>query len=128
MESNSTPNRSRKRARIVYFSEEELNQIAQRMRSQGLKNFSKFARQTLTSGVIVTSTKSAGAERISREIAAIGNNINQIARKANTENIATYEQVLAAIDLLDEVRKLVQSELGSARGRGENPSDKSNTA
>ena len=123
MDSSSTPSRRRKFRRDVYFSHDELSQIAQRMRTHGQTNFSRFARELLCSGIITTTVTASMAGRIDRHLSAIGNNVNQIARQANTDHVATFEMVSETLALLTEVRSLVRRELGEGSGGSQDQGD-----
>lgn len=126
MSAESEPRRRRKRGRLVYFSDEEMDLIAQRMRKAGLTNFSEFARELLTTGTINvtksdTKSESNRDELLSdllREVNAIGVNLNQIARKVNTDSIINEARFDQLLELNSEVRALIKDELGNQNGRG----------
>ncbi|WP_407640837.1 plasmid mobilization relaxosome protein MobC [Arcanobacterium ihumii] len=58
------------------------------------RNFSKFAREILTTGIVTVSNSASIADEISRQLGPIGNNINQIARKANTDNLLHSKRLM----------------------------------
>ncbi|MFC5369834.1 MobC family plasmid mobilization relaxosome protein [Arcanobacterium bovis] len=97
------------------LSPADWDMIARRMRAKGQKNFSKFARELLTTGVISVSYQRTLSDSLERHLSAIGNNINQIARQANTNNMATHEMVNEAYALLTEIHRAV-SNLGDNNG------------
>ncbi|MFY9263342.1 MAG: MobC family plasmid mobilization relaxosome protein [Arcanobacterium sp.] len=123
MGTSSTPGQRRKYSRTIRFSGEELSLIAQRMRLVGQTNFSKFARASLLGKPISVSHRVPVPRSLINELSAIGNNINQIARLANTDHVATFEMVAEAVALLKEVRTVIENELGRAHGSSENGED-----
>ncbi|MFT3944354.1 MAG: MobC family plasmid mobilization relaxosome protein [Ancrocorticia sp.] len=123
MEQRPVPNRRRKIRREINFSEEEMVLIARRMRATGQTNFSTFARELLTQAPLTISYRPAIADEINRQLGPIGNNINQLAKKANTDNVATFEQIMAVQRMLSEVRAIVARELGSDHGSSEDRTD-----
>ena len=116
--------RTRKVQKKVYFSAVEWEMISRRMRGYHQTNFSQFARETLTTGLVTARPdKRLVAREIERQLGPIGNNINQLARQANTDDVATYAQVRAAVWMLGEVRRIVAMHLGSENGDHQNRAD-----
>lgn len=89
--------------RELYVSPGEWERIASRMHAVEQTNFSRFARVLLTNGKVRVSSSRALSESLTRLIAPIGNNINQIARQANTNDLATLMMVEAVYRKLSEV-------------------------
>lgn len=94
--------------RETYVSPGEWDMIASRMHAVEQTNFSRFARVLLTNGKVRVSTSRALSETVTRQIAPIGNNINQIARQANTNDIATYAMVEETFRLMSEVHAVIK--------------------
>lgn len=101
--------RTRKIQKHLWFSDADWDVVARRMRASEQTNFSKFAREILTTGLISIPQTRSDAEIISAQIARVGNNINQIARQANTNNLATADMVVKALDLLEEIHSIIKS-------------------
>lgn len=57
------------------------------------------------------------------QISAIGNNINQIAHHANTLRAVDRQMVFEALELVKEIRSLLEHELGESLGYRQNPHD-----
>lgn len=104
------------------LSPADWDMIVRRMRAKGQTNFSKFARELLTTGVISVSYQRTLSDSLERHLSAIGNNINQIARQANTNKMATYEMVNDTFVLLSEVHKAI-SNLGDSSGGRKDQTD-----
>jgi len=85
-------------------------------------NFSKFARQHLTTGVVSVARDRALADELRRQISPIGNNINQIARKANVDDSASMVMIADTFRLLTDVYTLV-GQLGEQYGVREDHAD-----
>lgn len=94
--------------RKTYVSPGEWDMIASRMHAVEQTNFSRFARVLLTNGKVRVSSSRALSEILTRLIAPIGNNINQIARQANTNDIATYAMVEETFRLMSEVQAVIE--------------------
>lgn len=98
----------RSMVRKTYVSPGEWDMIASRMHAVEQTNFSRFARVLLTNGKVRVSSSRALSEILTRLIAPIGNNINQIARQANTNDIATYAMVEETFRLMSEVQAVIE--------------------
>lgn len=103
----------------TYVLPRERDMIASRMHAAGLTNISQFARELLTAGIVRVSNRRAFAQELSRHIGPIGNNVNQIAKLANTNSIATYQMVEQTLQLLSEVQAVVTSLKGEDNGSGQ---------
>lgn len=103
----------------IWLGAEEWDVIARRMHATGYKTFSSFARELFCQGKLTMVHTMTIDPELRRQISAIGNNINQIAHKANTDNMATFEQVVASRRLLQEVHYQVACSLGSRNGSSE---------
>ncbi len=85
--------RSRTIPMQIYLSVDELKLVNTKMLQLGTRNFSAYARKMLIDGYVVKKDFS-DMKKLVGELAAIGRNINQLAKRANeTRNI--YEQDIA---------------------------------
>lgn len=101
--------RRRKIAKKVFFSEAEWQAIEARLASAPWRSFSDYARLVLTQedpvafvydDSVEAEPRRVEADPLVQEIRRIGNNVNQIARRVNSQDFATYDQVTAAHQLL----------------------------
>ena len=104
--------RSRRRPIIksVAFSAGEWEAVERRMTLADLR-FGALARRSILDGNITVKRVAFDPVRFGAELGRIGNNINQIARQANTESVATREDVKAARALLGELQGLIEKAL-----------------
>lgn len=119
-------NRKRTVRKNVYFSAVEWDRIVRRMRSTNTKNFSQYAREVLTSGRVEVVYRPDTDHALIGQIGRIGNNINQIARWANTESQITEELSIKTLDLLTEVHRLIADGYASKDGDNQNSASKDN--
>jgi len=83
-------NRERNVRLQLFVTDEEEQMIKIKMAQVGTTNFSMYARKMLIDGYVIKNDFSE-MKKLTRELAALGRNINQIAKRANeTRNI--YEQ------------------------------------
>ena len=116
METRKPARRKRTIQKHLWFSAVEWEQVARRMRAYGLTSFSRYARELLLNGQITIMEPTTNMSDLRSSIDRIGNNVNQIAKQANTDHMATYQQVVAVRRLLTEVRELVRDDCGSHDG------------
>lgn len=76
-------NRERPIRLTIRVNEQERECILERMKDAKQKNFSTFARRMLMNGLIITPNWEELKE-IHRQLAGVSNNVNQIARIANS--------------------------------------------
>lgn len=100
----------------LYFSAVEWDRILRRMRSTQYRTFSQYARDVLTGGRIEVFYRREADQELLGQLGRIGNNINQIARWANTVQGVTLEVSMQTLSLLEEVRRLVADDVASASG------------
>lgn len=112
--------------RETYVSPGEWDMIASRMHAVEQTNFSRFARVLLTKGKVRVSTSRALSETLTRLIAPIGNNVNQIARQANTNHMATLAMVEEVFAKLSEIQATVERLEDKDNGGNEDRSDTDN--
>lgn len=92
------------------YSPEELEKVKQQMRETGFKSRSKFIRFMSLNGFIVAQDTSSfdsminAFEKVERELNAIGNNINQIARKLNTDDDVLVDEFIEIKNNLKHLR------------------------
>lgn len=91
----------------LYFSAVEWDRIVRRMRSNNITTFSQYARDVLSTGRVEVVYRPQSDHALIGQIGRVGNNINQIARWANTERHLTGDMALEALDLLREIHRLV---------------------
>ena len=94
----------------VAFSAGEWEAVERRMTLANLR-FGALARRSILDGSITVKRVAFDPVRFGAELGRIGNNINQIARQANTESVATREDVKAARALLGELQALIEKAL-----------------
>ena len=94
----------------VAFSAGEWEAVERRMTLANLR-FGALARRSILDGNITVKRVAFDPVRFGAELGRIGNNINQIARQANTEIVATREDVKAARALLGDLQGLIEKAL-----------------
>jgi ribosome biogenesis SPOUT family RNA methylase Rps3 len=96
---------------ICRFNEEEYFQLRRTARTVGFSVAAFIRRLCLTDERIVVLDGEAVRE-LYREINHIGNNINQIARYANTGKRITVELLERVETWLEEIKELIDEKLG----------------
>lgn len=86
----------------VLFSQEELDMIHQKMANMGIKNRSAFLRKMALDGYIVNLDMDDIHEMI-RLLRNTTNNLNQIAKKANSGGTIYGAEISAMLEKQDEV-------------------------
>ena len=81
--SRPKPNRMRKKAHIIYLSDEEEAAVKLRMEKAKMKSFTKYARHCLIEVYFLIIDDSKELREFTAEINKIGVNINQIAHALN---------------------------------------------
>lgn len=99
--------RNRTKAVIVRLTEKEKRHLQRQAANAGLK-IEPFIRK-LIMGVEIRPRPPDNIPQLIREINAIGNNINQIARKVNTENFVSQDQLDELFRLLGEIYREVKN-------------------
>ena len=102
---------NRQRDKEIHFmtTEEERDIIKERAREVNM-NLGEYARRMLIEGQ-VTVVDLAPIKELSGELGRIGNNINQIARKANQTNEITVDELHEVQLALGEIWRLQKSTL-----------------
>lgn len=103
----------RKRTRYKQFilraTPDEEKKIRRMITKSRKKTFQKFALDLLLNGKIL-SVDYSGLSELSKEVNAIGTNINQLTKYANQFNDLDRELLLALKDEVDDLRNLILSE------------------
>ena len=89
----------------LWLSDTEWKRIERRMELADAKSFADYARHALTEGKIVVRRVAFDPAPLRVELSRIGNNVNQIARHVNTEDVVTVEQMRATRELLRQVQR-----------------------
>lgn len=118
-------NRRRRVFKGVYFDESEWVRAKEIMAGGGWGSFSDFAREMILNRTVVVNNRRLDVVGLRAALSPIGNNINQIARKVNTSNLASLEQLEAVRLLLENVEAIVEAYVREGDGLGdrENKSD-----
>jgi hypothetical protein len=105
----------KKRKRVnCSFTKQEYNQIVKHAKQVGLAP-TAFLKQTvfayLNQGIVIPKDINAHLNKITLELRKAGNNLNQIARKANTVKKATIFDLVSAKRILRDMEKKVENAL-----------------
>lgn len=101
--------RSRHVRKLVSFTSEEWSRIERRIELAGARSFDAFARSVLLSSRVKVVTIPFDPVPLRADLARIGNNINQIARQVNIEEVTTAAEMIETRKLLREVQQLIES-------------------
>lgn len=99
--------RSRNRRFSLWLNDKELSYFTKQAENAGLNKESYL--RSLIMGSEVKPRPPDEYVRVAREINAIGNNINQIARTANITQAVTQEQIADVMKLLNEAIRTMRS-------------------
>lgn len=117
-------NRSRNVPLQIYVTREEKDMILERMKKAKQRDFSTFARRMLLNGLIVTPNWEELKE-IHRKLAGVSNNVNQIARIANSTRSIYKSGIDELMNQVGEIRsmmleliRLMEMVENGGRGRG----------
>lgn len=99
--------RKRKQAILIRLTDNEKNYLQRQADNAGLK-MEPFIRK-LIMGIEILPRPPDNIAQLIREINAVGNNINQIARKVNTENSVNQAQLEEILHLLGEIYREVKN-------------------
>ena len=103
----SPARRARPVMKMVYFSETEWRDIQDIMSAIGVENFSRFARKMILNGRVLVNSRPMDAQRVRAMLAPIGNNINQIARHVNVEQVLYLEDLQAVRGLMEHAVRVI---------------------
>lgn len=107
--------RSRPVRKMLSFSEGEWQRVERRMAAAGTTKFEPFARGAVLDGEVKVQRIAFDPSKLRAELSRIGNNINQIARHVNTDDVVTYEEMRAARMLITQVQALITEAIDEAK-------------
>ncbi len=99
-------NRSRNISLQIYVTQAEKEIILKRMKETKQKNFSTFARRMMLNGLIITPDWEEVKE-IHRQLAGVSNNVNQIARIANSTRSIYKSDVDELTHQIGDIRSMM---------------------
>lgn len=99
--------RTRNHRFSIWLNDKELSYLTKQAELAGLKK-EPFIRKLII-GTEIRPRPPDNISQLIREINAIGNNINQIARKVNTENRVSQNQLEEIFHLLGEIYREVKN-------------------
>lgn len=110
--------KSRKRQirKEIYLTPNEEIQIKRTMAEMGVKTFQSYAKNMLVQGQVVQIDFSE-LKDLRVAINRIGGNINQIAKHANENDLITIEEISEVVNLLSEIKDLVNAKVSSEEKR-----------
>ncbi|TXK45737.1 plasmid mobilization relaxosome protein MobC [Lactococcus sp. dk322] len=90
--------------KIIRLNEQENEYIKKKIDASPFNNFQNFARTLLIQGEIKT-TDYSELFNLNKQVAAIGNNVNQVVRLANQFDEISKEDILDLQNQIQEVKK-----------------------
>ena len=103
-------NRNRKNAILLYLSDDEKTILEEKWKLSALPSKASFIRNLIIYGFVFDIDYSELKE-YNKALSQINNNINQIARKANTYDLATREDIKNVKEMMDEIWHIQRSML-----------------
>jgi len=103
-------NRNRKNAVLLYLNDDEKKLLEEKWKLSGLPSKASFIRNLIVYGFVYDIDYSE-LKQYNTALSQINNNMNQIARKANTYDIATNEDIKKVKELMDELWRIQRSML-----------------
>jgi hypothetical protein len=103
-------NRTRNEQLIVRVTPEEKKLIQKKMEQYRTDNFSRYTRKMLIDGYVVHLDLS-DFQRLSKEVGAIGTNVNQIAKVANATGSVHRNDIADVNERVDQIWLLLKSYL-----------------
>ena len=100
--------RYRTKSVALRITEEEYEMIRKKMQLAGINTFSVYARKMLIDGLIVEVNDKA-FDNVAMQISRIGNNINQVVRRINKDDLYDKKDGEVLRKKLDEVCQLLRS-------------------
>ena len=101
------PNRTRPVHKAVWFSASEWTLVEAKMAAVGHTNFSKWARKMILNGNVLVNSRPMDALKVTAALSMIGNNINQVARRVNIEDVLYVEDLQEIRDLMRRCEKIL---------------------
>ena len=105
-------NRTRNNLKRVYFSDEEIKIINEKMKKIGTENFSSYCRKMTVDGYVIKKDYQEIKDLI-YEINKIGTNINQIAKNVNIDNKVQDEQLKEINNKVDDIWHILKSKISN---------------
>lgn len=102
--------RNRKNAILLYLSDDEKNLLEAKWKLSGLPSKASFIRNLIVYGFVYDIDYSE-LKQYNTALSQINNNMNQIARKANTYDLATKEDIKKVKEMMDELWHIQRSML-----------------
>ena len=102
--------RNRKNAILLYLSDDEKNLLEAKWKLSGLPSKASFIRNLIIYGFVYDIDYSE-LKQYNTALSQINNNMNQIARKANTYDLATKEDIKKVKEMMDELWHIQRSML-----------------
>ena len=94
--------RNRKNAILLYLSDDEKNLLEAKWKLSGLPSKASFIRNLIVYGFVYDIDYSE-LKQYNTALSQINNNMNQIARKANTYDMATKQDIKKVKEMMDEL-------------------------
>lgn len=110
--------RSRNVRKLISFNSEEWKRVERRMELTVAKSWEGFARDAILESEVKVTRAAFDPSTVRAELSRIGNNVNQIARQVNVEEVVTFEEMRAARLLLKEIQQVINQAVNEARGSG----------
>jgi len=98
--SRDRPDRKRKHAHLIYFSDAEETMILERMKAAHFNNFSDYIRHSAINVNLFVVDDSEEIKAFTYELNKIGVNINQIAHKLNSGEMVSQKTIDELKDML----------------------------
>lgn len=102
-------NRKRKKQIHIFLSEDELNIVDENSKYSGITR-SEYIRSLIKNGVVIH-YEMQGIKDIMYELNKIGTNINQVARKVNENDIATYNEIQELKLQVEKMSELIMNKI-----------------
>ena len=99
-------NRSRNVPLQIYVTQEEKEIILSRMKETKQRDFSTFARRMMLNGLIITPNWEEVKE-IHRQLSGVSNNVNQVARIANSTHSIYKSDVDQLMSQIKAIRSMM---------------------
>ena len=107
-------NRKRNIQMKFYVTEDEKRLIDEKMAQLPIRRYGAYLRKMAINGYIIY-TDTADIKAFTKELSAIGRNINQIAKRVNAEGSAYKADMREIQERLDEIWQLQRRVLSSGR-------------
>lgn len=105
-----TKNRSRKHKFTIYLSDDEKRLLEEKCKLSSLPSMSAYVRNLIIYSFVYDIDYSE-LKKFNTALSQINNNLNQLAKKANTYDVATKEDIKKAKEMMDEIWHIQRSML-----------------